>query len=69
MYEIKTDTHTHTIFSGHAYSTIEENVRAAKEAGMEALGITDHFSSLFVQDTSFCHYGNLGNFKDLTKVW
>ena len=29
MYEIKTDTHTHTIFSGHAYSTIEENVISA----------------------------------------
>ena len=36
MYKILTDTHTHTIFSGHAYSTIEENVRAAKEQGMEA---------------------------------
>ncbi len=69
MYEIKTDTHTHTIFSGHAYSTIEENVRAAKEAGMEALGITDHFSRLFVPDTGFCHYGNFGNFKALPKEW
>ena len=36
-YTIKCDTHTHTLFSKHAYSTIEENVRAAAEAGMELL--------------------------------
>lgn len=69
MYKIKTDTHTHTIFSGHAYSTIEENARAAKEQGMEALGITDHFSRLFVPDTGFQHYGNFGNFKAVPKEW
>ena len=69
MYEIKTDTHTHTIFSGHAYSTVEENVRAAKEQGMEAVAITDHFSRLFVPDTSFQYYGNFGNFKALPEEW
>ncbi len=40
------DTHTHTIFSRHAYSTIEENVRAASEAGLELLASTDHFSAM-----------------------
>lgn len=40
------DTHTHTIFSGHAYSTIEECVRAAAERGLELYGATDHFSSM-----------------------
>lgn len=69
MYNIKTDTHTHTIFSGHAYSTIEENVRAAAEQGMEALGTTDHFSRLFVPDTNFNHYGNFGNVKAIPKEW
>ena len=44
MIKIKTDTHTHTLASGHAYSTIEENLRAAKEQGLELVGITDHFS-------------------------
>lgn len=36
------DAHTHTIASGHAYSTIMENAAHAAEAGLELLGITDH---------------------------
>lgn len=40
------DTHTHTLQSRHAYSTLEENVRAAAEAGLELLGSTDHFSGM-----------------------
>lgn len=69
MYEIKVDTHTHTIFSGHAYSTVEENVRAAKEAGLEALAITDHYSGLFVPTTDFSSYSNFWNMKTMPKNW
>ena len=29
------DLHTHTLVSGHAYSTIKENVEAAKLAGLK----------------------------------
>ena len=36
------DMHTHTIASGHAYNTIDEMARAAKEKGIKALGITEH---------------------------
>ena len=36
------DVHTHTIASGHAYSTMREMSRAAKEKGVELLGITEH---------------------------
>lgn len=36
------DTHTHTTASGHAYSTLEENIRIASEKGIKLLGITDH---------------------------
>ena len=36
------DVHTHTIASGHAYSTIRENITAAKNAGLELVGISDH---------------------------
>ena len=36
------DTHTHTIASGHAYSTIREMARSASELGLELLGITEH---------------------------
>ena len=36
------DTHTHTIASDHAYSTVTENAAAAAAAGLAALGTTDH---------------------------
>lgn len=36
------DLHTHTIASGHAYSTILEMAEAAGRKGIELLGITEH---------------------------
>lgn len=36
------DLHTHSIASGHAYSTVQENARAASKKGLEILGVTDH---------------------------
>lgn len=36
------DTHTHTLVSGHAYSTFLENVRYASDKGLKMLAITDH---------------------------
>jgi len=36
------DLHTHTIASGHAYSTLTENVCAAAAHGLELIAITDH---------------------------
>ena len=36
------DTHTHTIASGHAYSTIEENAKSAFNNGIKLLAITEH---------------------------
>lgn len=41
-YEYLADMHTHTAASGHAYNTIREMVGAAKEKGIELLGITEH---------------------------
>lgn len=49
-YIIKCDTHTHTSFTRHAYSTLEENIRAAKKRNMELIGTTDHFSSMLFSD-------------------
>jgi len=40
------DLHTHTLASGHAYSTITENAQAAARKGLELLGIADHGPSL-----------------------
>lgn len=36
------DSHTHTVASGHAYSTIHEMAKEASEKGLELLGITEH---------------------------
>lgn len=36
------DTHSHTLASGHAYSTIREMAKAASEKGLIALAITEH---------------------------
>lgn len=40
--KILVDTHTHTIASDHAFSTLEENARHAKKIGLEAIAVTDH---------------------------
>ena len=40
--DIKTDLHTHTLVSQHAYSTVIENVKYAAENGVEAIAVTDH---------------------------
>lgn len=39
---IEVDAHTHTVMSGHAWSTIQENCAAAAQKGMKALCMTDH---------------------------
>lgn len=39
---MKTDLHTHTVLSGHAFSTMQENVKGAKKNGVSLLAITDH---------------------------
>lgn len=36
------DTHTHSLASGHSYSTIREMAHMAAEKGLELLGITEH---------------------------
>ncbi|MFM2484409.1 phosphatase [Celerinatantimonas yamalensis] len=44
--QIQTDTHTHTISSGHAYSSLQENVNAARRAGIRLMAMTDHAPSM-----------------------
>lgn len=46
MKPIKLDVHTHTIASGHAYSSLQEMARAAADLGLELLGITEHGPSI-----------------------
>lgn len=40
------DLHTHTISSGHAYSTVKENIDGAIESGIRILGTSDHAMSM-----------------------
>ena len=36
------DIHTHTLASGHAYNTVYEMAQAARDKGLQLLGISDH---------------------------
>lgn len=36
------DLHTHTLASGHAYSTLKENIEEAGQKGLWAIGTSDH---------------------------
>ncbi|MFM2482916.1 phosphatase [Celerinatantimonas sp. YJH-8] len=55
---IETDTHTHTVSSGHAYSTLQENARAAKAAGIRLMAMTDHAPTM-PGAPHIWHFGNL----------
>lgn len=52
------DLHTHTYASGHAYNTMNEMALAAKEKGLELLGITDHAPAM-TGSASLLHFLNL----------
>lgn len=40
------DLHTHTIACGHGYSTLKENIEAARDAGLKFLGLSEHAPAL-----------------------
>ena len=40
--EFTLDLHTHTVASGHAYSTVQEMAKAAADKGLKGLAITEH---------------------------
>lgn len=53
------DTHTHTIASGHAYSTVSEMIASAKEKGLSLLSITEHAPAM----PGTCHNFYFHNFR------
>ena len=57
------DVHTHTIVSGHAYTTWLENVKQASEIGLKILGTTDHGPNMPGGPNIFY----FGNFKALPR--
>lgn len=56
--DILADLHTHTVASGHAYSTISENAAAAARKGIKLLGMTDHGPNMPGAPNLY-HFGNL----------
>ncbi len=58
------DLHTHTYASGHAYSTIMENITWASENGIEVLATTDHGPTMPGGPKDFY----FGNFKAIPRV-
>ena len=56
--KIVADLHIHTVSSGHAYSTVMENVRAAADKGLEMIAITDHGPAMPGGPHEY-HFGNM----------
>ena len=46
MRKVLIDAHTHTVASGHAYSSLQEMAQAAADRGLQVLGITEHGPSI-----------------------
>lgn len=40
--QIAVDTHTHTLLSGHAFSTLNENIMWARKVGLAGICLTEH---------------------------
>jgi putative hydrolase len=58
------DLHTHTIVSGHAYSTLLENIDFCSKNGIKILGTSDHGSKM----PGAPHYWYFGNLKTLPRI-
>ncbi|MEF9935249.1 MAG: phosphatase [Clostridium sp.] len=58
------DLHVHTVSSGHAYSTVKENIEEAAKKGIKYLGISDHAPSMPGAPHLF-HFYNLRVVKDV----
>ncbi|MCD1146711.1 phosphatase [Peptoniphilus sp. KCTC 25270] len=60
------DLHTHTVASGHAYSSLTENIRYAKKKGLKVMGTTDHSMAMPGVETNmiFHNYGAIPRMVD-----
>ncbi|MBQ9527173.1 MAG: phosphatase [Fretibacterium sp.] len=58
MITLRADLHTHTIASGHAYSTIKEMAEMAGEKGLELIAMTDHAPAM-PGSCQTLHFSNL----------
>ncbi|WP_411746965.1 phosphatase [Reinekea sp.] len=55
------DTHSHTVASTHAYSTLHDYIKSAKDNGLSLFSITDHAPEM-PDSPHMWHFGNM-------KVW
>lgn len=62
--QILTDTHTHTVASTHAYSTVQEYFAMAKQRGLQMFASTDHAPTM----PDGAHPWHFGNMKVLPRV-
>lgn len=51
--KIELDVHTHTVASGHAFSSLQEMAQAAAGKGLKLLGITEHSPGIPVHAIRF----------------
>ena len=58
------DLHTHSIVSGHAYSTLLENINYCAEKGIKILGTSEHAPTM----PGAPHYWYFGNLKVVPRV-
>ena len=58
------DLHTHSIVSGHAYTTLLENINYCAEKGIKVLGTSEHSPSM----PGAPHYWYFGNLKVVPRV-
>jgi len=63
LFDIKTDLHTHTTASGHAYSTVDEMAKGAFIKGIEMIAITDHGPNM-PGGPHVYHFGNISILPD-----
>lgn len=68
-YRILGDMHTHTIFSRHAYSTIQENIAAASQRGLEILGSADHFGNMLFTEPDIRNFQFFLNQNIWPRTW
>lgn len=59
MFHFELDVHTHTIASGHAYSTLGEMVNAASRRKLKVLGVTEHAEGV-PGTCSYLYFSNYG---------
>ena len=57
--KIVADMHTHTNVSAHAFSSLDEMVRGARDAGLRAIAITNHGPAM-KDGAHQWHFGNMG---------